>query len=157
MHQRIHDRADARTGKIRDGELPAVGQLGGDHVAPPHPQPRQSHGHPVGQGGKLAKAEPLLAALVGLHGGQRDLVRAGRHAIVQQVVDRAVPPPPARNALRPARRNQYGVEIHGYISLEVVMVPARQARPAGHAGTARRPARLRAMMIFMICAVPSPI
>ena len=27
----------------------------------------------------------------------------------------------------------------------------------GQAGTAARPARVRAMMVFMICAVPSPI
>jgi hypothetical protein len=80
-------------------------------------------------------------------GRQRQFVRAFCKTGVQVFVDGAIVPVSPRDTLGAARRQKNGVELHFLLPLSGL----------DHAGTAARPARARAMMVFMICAVPSPI
>ena len=82
---------------------------------------------------------------------ERELVRPGRDTGVELVVDGAVVPVTGSDARGAPGRQKDGVEVHGMSPLSWC------CWFAGQAGTACRPARARAMMVFMIWAVPSPI
>ena len=112
MHQRIDDRTDARAGQVGQRELPPVGQLAGHDVVLAHAQAVQADGHPVRHLRQLAVAEALDLTGLGAIGGQRPLVRTGRDAGIELVVDGAVVPEALFDHAGAARGQQYGVEFH---------------------------------------------
>ncbi len=112
VHQRVHHRADARAGQIRQRELPPVGQLARHHVVAAHAQARQADGDAIGHGCQFAVSKARGRSTLDLYGRECDFVRNARYTGVQMVVDRLVVPQSLRNARRAARRNQNSIEFH---------------------------------------------
>src|SRR5262245_53009224 len=148
-HQWIENGPDARTGKIQQGEVPPVRQLHGHDVVAANAEPGQSDRNSVGKRLHLSIRKAPHLTRLDTDGSQRQFVGTFCKTGVQVVVDSAIVPVPSRNTLRAAGRQKNGVKLHFPLpSFETCI---------DHAGTAARPARVRAMMVFMICAVPSPI
>jgi hypothetical protein len=114
--------------------------LHGDDVVRSHAKAGQSDRNSIGESCKLPVGEPADLAGVLANRGQRELVRANGEASVEVVIDRAIVPISAGNAIGAARGQKNGIE----------------RRDVFQTGTAAQPARLRAMMVFMIWVVPSP-
>ena len=149
-HQRVGDRAELEGGEMEHGELPPVGQLEGDDVALADAAPGEADRDAIGQAIEFGVGQAHFGRPVGAGGDDGDLVAEAGDVATEMVEQGLVAPQTGRGHGGAAGR---GAQI---VRHRLLPPSGALAAPFSVQAAAARSAS-RAMMSFMIWAVPSPI